>query len=142
MISRRLEERYRELIIQALADDPDAVHPDILPDLLRRFAESVFSLYWDSGGPGGGAGTEEVYKLGRHYLTASADFGWDGPYDRLDDVLASIFVTGATREIYCSEWSEEEILDRIELHGEPESVVIQGTVYPFERLEHEVEKRR
>ena len=126
----------RELLLDAVRHHEWEITHDDLYDLAPRFGEEVFMLYWDSGGPGAGAGVERVYRLGGKYLKASDSFGWDGPYDTLDQAHGTIFVTGATREITCSEWGEDEIIARMELHDPRSSLMINGTEWPLETLEH------
>jgi hypothetical protein len=137
------EIRFRTLV-RSTCDvaDIDLDYDDWVYYVVERFADLVFTLDWDSGGPGAGAGTESVYTLGEKYITGSADFGWNGPYDSLDEVYEVIPINGATRDIWCGEWSEEEILDRFELDDPFQGVTLNGTWYSFERLEFEVEKRR
>lgn len=71
----------------------------------------------NSGGPGAGAGTERLYRVGDVYVTLSPDFGLGEPCATLDEALGGIFVSGATREIWCSELTEEEIIARMQRSG-------------------------
>jgi hypothetical protein len=132
------KQQILELVQSALGRE---VHTDELFDLVIEVADMAFSLYWDSGGPGAGAGYNRVYHLAGKYFTAVDDFWWDGPCDTLAEMCPTIGVNGATREVWCGAWSEEEILDRIEIFGEFDGVEINGTWWPFERLEHEVARR-
>jgi hypothetical protein len=137
------EIRFRALVRATCAvADSDVDYDDWVYYVVERFADLVFTLDWDSGAPGAGAGTERVYTLGGKYITGSDDFGWGGPYDSLDEVYEIIPINGATREIWCAEWLEEEMLDRLELDDPFQGVTLNGTWYSFERLEFEVERRK
>lgn len=125
--------------------EPDALdlqfELEMLGEAALRLGTEVFSLDWDSGGPGAGAGSETVYRVGPAYLYLSSTFGWQGPYESLDDAYGCIAVTGATQSIWCSEWDEDEIVARIELYGEPSVIHVNGNPWPFETLEHAVGRR-
>jgi hypothetical protein len=135
LLMRSATAKAQKIILALDREDRD-FWLDELGELVWRFADQVFSLEWDSGGPGAGAGTETVYRLADKYLTSSFDFGWGGPHVSLDDAYGTIVVTGATREIWCSEWTEEEIIARMELSDPPPAITINGTRWPFEALEH------
>jgi hypothetical protein len=109
---------------------------EILGEVIRTLASQAFSLDWDSGGPGAGAGTEVVYRLAGKYLYLSSTYGWTGPFDTLDEAYGDIFVSAATQSIWCSEWSEEEVIARMTLNGGPPVLHINGNPWPFETLEH------
>jgi quinol monooxygenase YgiN len=141
---RRLlrEELGRER--KATDGDDDAldlqVELEMLGETAMRLGTAVFSLDWDSGGPGAGAGTETVYRVGDHYLYLSSTFGWEGPYETLDDAYGCITVTGATQSIWSGEWDEDEIVARIQLYDGPPVIHINGSPWPFETLEHAAEQ--
>jgi hypothetical protein len=122
--------------------DIDLDYDDWVFDVMERFADPIFNLYWNSDTPTAGAGSEHVYILSGKYITSSTEFGWGGPYDSLDEIYQIIPINGATREIWCAEWSEEEMLDRLELDDPFQGVTLNGTFYSFERLEFEGERRR
>lgn len=131
----------RDLVVAALQTPDDGVDDQFWLEQLQEMVprvvgELVFSLYWDSGGPGAGAGTERVYRLAGKYLLSSASFGWSGPYDSLDEAFGTIVVTGATKEIWSSEWSEDELIARMELYSPGPLLEINGTRWPLETLEH------
>lgn len=133
----------RKLIAAAVRTGDDQVDRDTITELLSRLGLEVFRLEWDSGGPGAGAGTELVYEFQGKYFTASADFGWNGPYETLDEALAGkIFVSAATREVWCSEWSEEEIIARMELYDPLPRITINGSEWALERIDHGIQRRR
>lgn len=129
-------EELRDLLVEASGLEYDVTWMDGLLEQVHATGRLVFSLYWDSGGPGAGAGYENVYELAGKYLYSSDSFGWTGPFDSLDDAYGSIFVSEATREISSTVWDEDEIIARIDLHGEPDGLRINGTVWPLEHLEH------
>lgn len=126
----------RALVVDAVRAVEWDLTSDDLYDWVPRYGEEVFSLYWDSGGPGAGAGIESVYRFADRYLACSDTFGWSGPYDTLEDAYGSIFVSSATKEISSSEWSDDEIIARMDLQGPGPELVINGTRWPLETLEH------
>lgn len=142
-MSDRFVEECRKLITTAITSGDDDIDRETITEVLSGLGHEAFRLEWDSGGPGAGAGTELVYEFQEKYFTASADFGWNGPYESLDEALGGrIIVTGATREISCWEWTDEELIARMELHDPQPVIRINGTDWPLERLEHEVQTRK
>ena len=149
MMNEELVKQLRALLVEELGreregiedGEPDAIdlqfELDMLGEVAMKVGDSVFSLEWDSGGPGAGAGTETVYRLAGKYLYLSASFGWQGPYETLDDAYGTVVVNAATRSVWCSEWSEEEIISRIDFYdAAPPVLYINGVAWPFETLEH------
>jgi hypothetical protein len=133
----RGEDRTR---ILAMETDDEQYWFDELTELVWRLGEQVLSLDWDSGSPGAGAGTERVYQVGEKFLTASLDFGWGGPYDTLEQAFCPIWVSEATTAIWCSEWTAEEIIARMEMVGAPPVLSLNEEDWPFEVLEHTYQK--
>jgi len=86
---------------------------EFLKELILKEGKTVYSLFWDSGGPGGGAGSETIIKFKNLYWTCNDYSGFSGPYDALEYALSSEFttVTSATQSIYCSELSISEIVE-------------------------------
>ncbi len=86
-------------------DDSDAIFEE---------GEQVYSLYWDSGAPGAGAGYESVYKWnGQYYLVLSDGDGEDEPFDTLREAIDAgelTYVNSATQEITSTELSAAEIV--------------------------------
>lgn len=76
--------------------------------------EKVYSLYWDSGAPGAGAGYESVYKWNdRYYLLLSDGDGADEPFDTLREAIDAgelTYVNSAMQEITSTELSAAEIV--------------------------------
>jgi len=89
---------------------------EFLKELILKEGKTVYSLFWDSGGPGSGAGSEAVIKFKDLYWTCTDYAGFSGPYDALEDALSSEFttVTSATQRIYSSELSIAEIVELLE----------------------------
>lgn len=147
-MNEELVKQLRELLVEEIgrgSDPAEESNPnpvdlqfelEMLGEVAMQIGESVFSLEWDSGGPGAGAGTETVYSLAGKYLYLSASFGWQGPYHTLDDAYGSVFVSAATQSIWCSEWTEEELISRMSFHDAPSVLYINGVAWPFETLEH------
>lgn len=143
-VNEELVRELRRLLAEEVAREPEASDDpfdaqyelEVLGEVAQQVGRSVFSLEWDSGGPGGGAGIETVYRISGKYLYLSNTYGWTGPFDTLDDAYGHIFVTDATQSIDCSEWSDEEIIGRMQLTGGPPVLYINGTAWPFETLEH------
>jgi hypothetical protein len=89
---------------------------DFLKELILKEGKTVYSLFWDSGGPGGGAGSETIIKFKDLYWTCSDYSGFSGPYDALEYALSSDFitVTEATQSVYSSELTIPEIVELLE----------------------------
>ena len=81
--------------------------------------QCVYSLSWDSGGPGGGSGCERVYTLNGAYAVAFDDGERSGPYSTLCDAISAtdqLFLVGpATTEIESKELNAEEIITMLKL---------------------------
>ena len=89
---------------------------EFLKELVLEEGKTVYSLFWDSGGPAGGAGCEKVIKFKNLYWTCTDYTGFSGPYDTLEYALSSEFttVTSATQSIYSSELTIAEIVELLE----------------------------
>ena len=87
-----------------------------MKELILKEGKTVYSLFWDSGGPAGGAGSETIIKFKDLYWTSTDYAGFSGPYDALEYALSSEFitVTEATRSIYSSELTIPEIVELLE----------------------------
>jgi len=87
---------------------------------LMEEQEPVYSMFWDSGGPGAGADAEEVYRWGDKYIVRLSYDGYDTLYPSL---LAAIEqhelfnVSDATKTINSSELSADEIGSRLRIFG-------------------------
>lgn len=81
-------------------------------DRLIEEEEPVYSVAWDSGSPGAGAGAELVYRWKGGYLVLSDQDAADALYPTLGDAIQETelhLVTGATQKIRSSELTSEEI---------------------------------
>ena len=89
---------------------------EFLKELILKEGKTVYSLFWDSGGPGGGAGSETIIKFKDLYWTCNDYSGFSGPYDALEYALSSDFitVTEATQSVYSSELTIPEIVELLE----------------------------
>lgn len=117
-----------------------------------RQGRPVFSFNWDSGGPGAGAGGETIYEWRDTYFGLSGDFyGPAGPFDTLDEALeglvemrqpGKIYVNGATVEIRCELWSDEELIGRLAVAPDstPEKLKVNGRVWSGHNLAAEAER--
>lgn len=84
-----------------------------LYEQLEEEGQIVYSLYWDSDGPGGGADYEYVYRLhDMYYAVLTYEDGPQGPFQALEPVLRQFelnVVTNATQEIEAPELDEETL---------------------------------
>ena len=89
---------------------------EFLQELILKEGKTVYSLFWDSGGPGGGAGSETIIKFKDLYWTCTDYSGFSGPYDALEYALSSDFitVTSATQSVDSSELTIAEIVELLE----------------------------
>jgi hypothetical protein len=88
---------------------------NIFFELIREQGEEVCSLYWDSGGPGAGAGTEKIYKFRDLYWPCDSDQGFAfGPEESLQEAMDGCFqITGATKSVTCEELSAAELAQSV-----------------------------
>jgi hypothetical protein len=113
---------------------------DIVRGIIRILGDPVFSLEWDSGAPGAGAGIEQVFKAEGAYFKESMDFGVGGPYDTLEEAIGyadgRVLLNGATRAIHCSEWTHHELICKLDLesHGPPDTIELNGREWELETL--------
>ena len=81
--------------------------------------QCVYSVSWDTGGPGGGSGCERVYTLNGVYAVALDDGESSGPYSTLLDAIGAteqLYMVGpATREIESNELNTGEIASMLKL---------------------------
>lgn len=100
--------------------DPDWC-VEFLTDLVFEKGVKVFSLDWDSGGPGAGAGTEEVYQCFNRFWPCSGTFGLSDPCETLGEALKGDIgaITDATTEVWCSPLAPAEIAKLLHVCGKP-----------------------
>lgn len=85
-----------------------------LQELIFEHGHPVFTSSWDSGGPGSGASCDSIYKFrGKYWCFYYDEFS--EPFDTFEDAFNEGFynVTTATKEIYCDEFSIEELVQRL-----------------------------
>src|SRR5262249_33258731 len=89
-----------------------------LGERISEEGERVFSLHWDRGGPGIGAGVDSIHKFKDQYWNFSFDNEVSGPFDSLTEAMqfAEFGVTGATECIYCTEFTAPELASRLEIY--------------------------
>jgi hypothetical protein len=125
-------------------DDDDGSLADNMMELLLG-ADSVYTLDWESDGPGASAGTERVVLLCERYFTLSYDFGPGGPYDTMLEALQSMVSTDehgnirlgpATCSIDCSQWSTDELLLQCDLykHTPAHGLDLNGRYWTIDQL--------
>lgn len=107
--------------------------------------EVVYSLEWDSGGPGAGAGENKVCHW-KGKFASSSDSGYEGPFDTLDEALESnscLCVTTATYNIESSMLSAKEIAKRLECFANDGYVVqINGESWVYRAASKEFKRLR
>ncbi|CAN5658737.1 hypothetical protein BH23GEM5_BH23GEM5_14740 [soil metagenome] len=96
----------------------------------------VYSVYWDSGAPGAGANSEQVYRWGDGYIVLYSDGENETVYPTLRAAIERTelyYVTEATQEISSSEMSSEEIATLLRTHDESRyRVLINGEAWQTE----------
>ena len=75
--------------------------------------KSVYSIWWDSGNPGSGAGVESVYKLnGAYFVLIESESYPMGPYSTLLEAIKCTeldFIMSAVTDIDCTEMSDIQL---------------------------------
>jgi len=112
---------------------------EFLSELIMKEGKTVYCLFWDSGGPCAGGGSELVLKFKDLYWKYSGSDGLSGPFDDLEYALSDEFttVTSATCSITSTELSSSEIVEylepfdleytkRIVINGEDWVVTLEG----------------
>jgi hypothetical protein len=117
-----------------MSDAEDELEGDDIADYIISEGELVFSHEWDSGGPGAGAGVEQVYHWNGQFAIFSADLGNSGPFATLDEALADqdlLMVTSATTRIDCSLLTAKELARRLQCDEDGYQVVLNGERYAY-----------
>ena len=112
------------------------------PEAIIEGGQCVYSLSWDSGGPGGGSGCERVYTLNGAYAVAFDDGERSGPYSTLCDAISAtdqLFLVGpATTEIESEELSIDEIISLLKpfegVHKPELKIRINGVVRTIQSI--------
>jgi hypothetical protein len=116
---------------------------EYVSELVYEQGRKILEHFWNSGGPGAGAGSEELYEFKRMYFASPSDSGLRGPYDTLEDALDSnwgmLVMTDAT------EWLRSdpkvlptpELVQRLEVSGRPRSgrITVNGEAWILQRGE-------
>jgi len=86
----------------------------MLAEIIHEQGEVVFSLSWDSGNSGAGAGADCIYKFRDHFWRYD-DFGLAGPFADFEEALWEDYipVTSATKKIYCSAWHTKKLIQKL-----------------------------
>ncbi|MGI0481647.1 hypothetical protein ACN4EE_12745 [Geminocystis sp. CENA526] len=88
-------------------------------ELMQEQGEVVYSVYWDSGAPGAGAGYELIYLWKGQYVVWLTDDPDRPVYDNLTEAIMGVelnFVNDAIKEIKSTELSSEEIVELLEVY--------------------------
>lgn len=105
---------------------------ELITDLIYSEGQQVYSMEWDSGGPGAGAGRESVYAWQERYWISSSTFGISGgPFDTLEEALQGdlVAVTDATVSIECPLPDEDLIVRLHILAPQGHTVEINNSTY-------------
>jgi len=87
----------------------------MLAEIIHEQGEVVFSIYWDSGNSGAGAGADYIYKFRDHFWRYDEWAGLCGPFNIFEDALWEDYipVTSATERINCSEWPMKKLIQKL-----------------------------
>ena len=104
--------------------------------IIKR-GEVVLSYYWDSGGPGAGAGVEQIFCFEGCYAVASEYEGLLGPFDSLIQAIeeTKILSIGDSGErIECASLSVAQIIDLLHMYcsGNEPILLINGQTCEFD----------
>jgi len=92
------------------------------PRKIIRFGKIVYSVFWDSGGPGAGADFEFIYKWRDRYAVGLSFDEPQGPYQSLSEAIRASdlnLVTSATVSISSSELTAEQIAEILKPNEDP-----------------------
>lgn len=108
-------------------DDDVSVCLEILFDLVQEQGKKVFRYFWDSGGPGAGAGTEVIYHFRELYWPCDSDQGFlTGPFDTLKEAMKGfVVVNDATKWIECEALRIPALLKAFPVRGAKVGHVVQ-----------------
>ena len=80
---------------------------------LTQKGKSVYSIWWDSGAPGGGADVESIWKMeGSYFVTLSSEDYAIGPFDILTGAIKATemdFIMSAVTDINCTEMGDVDL---------------------------------
>ena len=83
-------------------------------DLIYEHGEGVYCLFWDSGGPGAGAGAETIFKYRCSYWYMDGHLGTTEQSENLEKLLENpvlTTLTEATESVDCSELTTKQLID-------------------------------
>lgn len=134
----------------AVAPRPDACRPgtlrpdefealdereqEDLRDEAQRAGKEVFSLEYDSGGPGGG-GYDCVMRHRDLFFVFSLDDHPPGPFGTLHEAIVEGYltdVTSATVEIACVGMAVRKLLPLLTVHDAPATLLVNGKRWEFD----------
>jgi hypothetical protein len=114
--------------------DEPADGNEALVDQITEKGTVVYSLEWDSGGLGAGAGEESVYEWNRQFAVTSLDYCEPGPFNSLEEAITAnslLFVNSATVSITCSLWSAPKLAKQLECDEDGCRVSINGQLWIY-----------
>jgi hypothetical protein len=117
-----------------MSDENNELEDDDLFDQIIDQGEVVFSHDWDSGAPGVGAGSEQVYLWKGRFFIYSLDCGKFGPFASLDEALQEqdlLMVTSATTSIQCTLLEANELAKRLECDEDGYEIEINGESWVY-----------
>ena len=92
-----------------------------------KHGKAVLSYYWDSGGPGAGAGVEQVFCFKERYAVASEYEGSLGPFDSLLQAIEKtniLSISDASERIECESLSVAQIIDLLQMYCDGDEPVL------------------
>lgn len=120
--------------LEDYVDDPDEISEEGWTQFHVR-AECVFTLFWDSGGPGAGAGEERIFRWqGKFYFFSEY---WDvpNPFDSFEEALKGseqCRVSTATQWIRSKLMGSDELVKLLEPTGGGIALSINGEDWRFD----------
>lgn len=120
--------------LEDYVDDPDEIADEGWSQFHER-AECVFTLFWDSGGPGAGAEEERIYSWQGKLYFFSEYREVPNPFASFEDALKGseqCRVSSATRWIRCKLMGNQELVRLLEPNGEGIELSINGEGWRFD----------
>lgn len=123
--------------MEELSDYPDDPG-DVEFEAMQRFydaSECVFSVFWDSGGPGMGAEEERIYRWEGEFYYFSEYWEVPNPFKSLDRVLkvsGLLQVNTATQWIRCKLLTAEELIPRLSVSSDLKALEINGDMWQYD----------
>jgi len=101
-------------------------------EFIKENGELVFSLEWDSGAPGAGAGIESVYRWNNKFVVSSLDDCNPGPFASLENALeanALLNVNAATRRVFSSLLPTNDLAKQLRCREMGLTILINGETW-------------